>query len=377
ASKKKMAHSQTSFKGAGKVATDLATITKDLSWFHKGLLSAEKLKGEFINAIITAVGTACVAPIFIAYNPFSKEDKETKKYSAWRQPISAVIQFCATLAILKPFDNFMNKKASEGEFKDANLKSAPIDSYVAKKIRKEHPEYSTVQLNKAVEEYKKKVFNEAVIEAKEKYKFGTEIENDSLMGKKEFEDMLKKLKDDKSNPLKGLSSKQIDELATKKTMQSIQDRITGTANEINEIISGRKGSTVGSILENLDAELSKPNIESARKNILTDVVEQFENLGRDTNIAGLKKEFGNNLAEITHSMKVRQLVKATGENAKHVFERTKLWAGMVVALLVLPFACTALNYLYPRLMEIIMPETAKKKKAQQSPTPKAGKEVKA
>src|SRR5574344_887028 len=47
--------------------------------------------GEIQNWIVMNVGTACIAPIFIVNNPLSKENKQNKKYTAWRQPISAII----------------------------------------------------------------------------------------------------------------------------------------------------------------------------------------------------------------------------------------------------------------------------------------------
>ena len=39
-------------------------------------------QGEALNIIVTAVGTAIICPLFIAFNPLSKEDSKTKQYSA-------------------------------------------------------------------------------------------------------------------------------------------------------------------------------------------------------------------------------------------------------------------------------------------------------
>ena len=395
-STKKATKKQPSFSGLNKAAVDIATIGKDLPLAQKALLGAEKLKGEFINAIITAFGTACVAPIFITYNPFSKEDKETRKYSAWRQPISAVIQFFTTLAILKPFDKFMFKQASEGKLQNADLTSDPIESYVKAKISKEHPEYSPVQLNKAVIEYKAKAFNDAVESAKEKYK-GQNIADDALLGKKELDATLEKLRKAEDKPLKGLRGDAIHDLVAQKTKESVLRRINDTSNTLNEIIQGKHGNKVESILEKLEGELSgiieeinkapkKPDDaakailkeKAARRSILESVIEQLERLGKESNLTAIKNEFGSNLPEVIHNVKVRQLVKASAENAKHVFERTKLWTGMAVTLLVLPISCCALNYIYPRLMEVIMPDVAKKKKMTQQPqNSETRKEVKA
>ena len=395
-STKKTTKKQPSFSGLNKAAVDIATIGKDLPIAQKALLGAEKLKGEFINAIITAFGTACVAPIFITYNPFSKEDKETRKYSAWRQPISAVIQFVVTLAILKPFDKFMHKQACEGKFTDANLKSVPTDSYLKGIIKKEHPEYTPVQINEEIAKRKVVAFNEAVEQAKQTYS-GETISDDALLGKKELDDTLERLRKAEDKPLKGLKGDAIHAKVAEETKKSVMKRINATADAFDEIIQGKHGNNVESILGKLEGELSEIIEEinktpknpdsaakallkekSARRKILESVIEQLEILKPIDGLSKIKQEFGSKHSEIIHSMKVRQLVKASGENAKHVFERLKLWSGMGVALLVLPVACCTLNYVYPRLMEKIMPEVAKKKKmAQQPQNSEAKKEVKA
>ena len=83
------------FKGK----SDWSKLGKDVSkkskFIPKALTYLGQNDGEILNTVVTAVGTSVVAPIFIAGNPLSKEDKETKWYSAMRQPISAVIAFSA------------------------------------------------------------------------------------------------------------------------------------------------------------------------------------------------------------------------------------------------------------------------------------------
>ena len=77
------------------------------------------MKGEFGGVAMTALGTGLVAPWPIAYNPFvkakegateaEKEDlKNTKYYTAWRQPISAVLAAIFQLGALAPIDKFLD-----------------------------------------------------------------------------------------------------------------------------------------------------------------------------------------------------------------------------------------------------------------------------
>ena len=72
-----------------------ATIEKEINALNPSILRGiNKLKnniGEFQDICINALGTGLLAPIFIKYNPLSKTDEDTRTYSAWRQPISALL----------------------------------------------------------------------------------------------------------------------------------------------------------------------------------------------------------------------------------------------------------------------------------------------
>lgn len=107
---------QASFTGGGnfdmsKVITQSFPQKNTLSFMDKfGFL-----KGELGGILITALGTGLVAPIFIGFNPFvrapkdatpeQKEDmKNTKLYTAMRQPISAVLAILFQASIQKYID---------------------------------------------------------------------------------------------------------------------------------------------------------------------------------------------------------------------------------------------------------------------------------
>lgn len=82
--------------------------------------SMEWLKGEIGGILLTALGTGLVAPIFIGYNPFvkppknatpeQKEDiKNTKLYTAMRQPISAGLAILFQASVQKYIDRGLDK----------------------------------------------------------------------------------------------------------------------------------------------------------------------------------------------------------------------------------------------------------------------------
>ena len=114
------------FQGKG----DLASRITD-SLYHKRAIkwleSLDWLKGEAGGIAITALGTGAVAPFPIAFNPFVKakpgatpeeieEVKKTKKYTAMRQPISAVLAILFQLSALKPIDIICDKFFNEERF---------------------------------------------------------------------------------------------------------------------------------------------------------------------------------------------------------------------------------------------------------------------
>lgn len=94
--------------------------------------------GENLNNVVTAVGTAGVAPIFIVHNPLAKEDKKTKLYSAWRQPISAAI----ALAVLTPVNNAWNglldRIATFERTENMDMSGKPCESILKRKIKEEY-----------------------------------------------------------------------------------------------------------------------------------------------------------------------------------------------------------------------------------------------
>ena len=92
-------------------------IKKNTPKWARFLSYAGEHQGEALNILVTAFGTAVICPMFIRFNPFSKEDKDTKAYSAWRQPISAVIAVVTQLTITKWFNDYLAKMASTSDKK--------------------------------------------------------------------------------------------------------------------------------------------------------------------------------------------------------------------------------------------------------------------
>jgi len=81
--------------------------------------------GEIQNLWIMNVGTALIAPFLIANNPMSKEDKKTKVYTAWRQPLSAIINLAFALSINTTVPLLTNRLAAEGRYEKLDMSDKP------------------------------------------------------------------------------------------------------------------------------------------------------------------------------------------------------------------------------------------------------------
>lgn len=119
--------------------------------------------GEVSNILINAAGTGLVAPIFIKYNPLSKTDEDTRTYSAWRQPISAILAIGTQVSMVAPFNNLINNMANSGYLDEYyNKTNFQDDKYIAKLIKRENKNISKEQLAKAVEKEKTRQYNDLI-----------------------------------------------------------------------------------------------------------------------------------------------------------------------------------------------------------------------
>ncbi len=101
------------------------------------LKKAEVLKGEVGGILITAIGSGLVAPVFIAFNPLSKKDEDTKKYTALRQPVSAVLSILIQIGLTTPLSklyDILSNKGKLGKFIELSHERLHSDSYLKKRI---------------------------------------------------------------------------------------------------------------------------------------------------------------------------------------------------------------------------------------------------
>ena len=130
-----------------------AGINKMQNPFMKWMSKFENNIGELQDVCINAVGTGLLAPIFIKYNPLSKTDEDTRTYSAWRQPISAVLAICTSGLVTIPFSRLVKRMSNDGTFSEPLNKSPFQDKdFLTKQTKKTHPDWNDARIEKHVNE---------------------------------------------------------------------------------------------------------------------------------------------------------------------------------------------------------------------------------
>lgn len=150
---KKMPYRQ-SFTGIQDKATKL-NMKEEVKNFMpplvKGMKKISDNMGEIQNIIINALGTGLVAPIFIKWNPLSKTDADTREYSAWRQPVSAILAVVTQVGVTIPFNRMIDKLSNNGYYDENYNKTLFQDkSYIEKIIKRNYPYASKKQINEMV-----------------------------------------------------------------------------------------------------------------------------------------------------------------------------------------------------------------------------------
>ena len=346
-------------------------IAKKSDFVSRALTYLGQNDGEILNTLVTAVGTAIVAPIFIAGNPFSKEDKETKWYSAMRQPISAIIAMVMQLSVNNAFNKFMAQQASTNGFGAlADLRAMPKANYLKRIIKLEHPEFTKEEIKAEVEVRQTLAEKKMVAKLRQEMK-GKNVSIKELVDADALNDarknISKELKEKYKSEIAGKRTKAADkfinekitqEMLENRAMQNIEKAVTQEATikwEIRKL--AQNFTSIDEAIESVK-KATDPNIKEVEKNI----IERLENIKTYEKSKGITKAFesvtnlGKNFDEVLHNVKVKKLLRARTADAAKTFANANKWAGIVVSLVTLPFSCGLLNWAYPRVMEKVMPK---------------------
>ncbi len=171
------------------------------------------LKGEAGGIIINALGTGLVAPLFIAFNPLSKADEDTKKYTAMRQPVSAVLAILIQAGLTKPLGKLYDYLINNGKlgkspyFDKSNLKGK--DFYLKEHKKLNITDISSEDFAKGKEQEEiKKIIKSLETEGSIKFENGKKLEGkdvNNLINK-----TLESYKQSYQDKIKVIDEKQID-----------------------------------------------------------------------------------------------------------------------------------------------------------------------
>ena len=144
------------FTGNIPQATIEKAINQQNTPFLRGINKLRNNIGELQDICINATGTGLLAPIFIKYNPLSKTDEDTRTYSAWRQPVSAVLAILTQGLITIPVVKLIKNLANNGYLsEECNLTPFRDKTYIEKLMKKAHPNANKQELNKYISGYLK------------------------------------------------------------------------------------------------------------------------------------------------------------------------------------------------------------------------------
>lgn len=189
-------------KSAGKLASETNFFIKFDEYFNKN--KEQKI------ILVTAFGTGVVAPIVLALNPIAKEDENTKKYTALRQPLSAGLAVISQVGINIPVAKGVDWLGAQGLLGYHNLPN-PKDKKL--KFTPETQAKIEEQFKTALsdEEFRKCISEFMYKEELDKIKFNAtkDVKYTDRLFNRQVKDAIKKEIQEKSEKVKKLGIEEI------------------------------------------------------------------------------------------------------------------------------------------------------------------------
>lgn len=398
------------------VAIDEIITKKYLGKTGAFLNVISKTAGEIQNIIFIGLGTAFVAPIFIAYNPVAKEDEKTKKYSALRQPISAVISTATGLGINYPIAKVFDKWAAEGKIQKFDMSAKPSSDFLAVRYAKIKKNFNNLKeldkkyLNlvdsqgniKSVDEFIKKFADakafEKVVHTKTldlaadklldlnnkdgiKNKTVREFIIEHLGFEEDFKDKSVLNPDLTKEKLKnttamtflkvfGFDEKEFSESSIRALIANhlYKDEVSFNKNErkfivkttelmTTEEMKNKEKITLKNLLKVFDCDDDFHKNHKILNMKVSDFIEIVHDKFGDLDSSNDAKKIKNTeLKQFARNIAINAVKKS--ESAFKAYSKVQ---GIILSLAVLPFACGALNWSYPRIMEKYFPKLSASK----------------
>ena len=331
-------------------------------WFYLRRL-ADEMKDitEIKNAVIAAIGTGIIAPLIILVSPGKgdKEDKDKKFLQALRQPISALLalgfQVPATMMINRGVDNLGFKKRMNF-FKDEKIGDLiPTEKYLAKRVESKEFAALEAKFNEVKDGKSLKQELEATIKA-DYEEVGLKISDEELakrvekekpdfirkkIAKQKFEQFKEaKVQDILNNPSKypNLADIKDIDLVTEDYQELAKQRFKTDYSKLEKEAN----------LSGFDKFIRTMGFETKKTKALSDAQKAFK---KEKGLELLKAdspEVFNDKAK-----KIKNFVEAYQKDADKFFNNKKFWLSLVINLFMVTASCFALNWIHPRVNEMI------------------------
>ena len=349
-------------------------------WFVlKKLANAMKNITEYHNAIIAAIGTGIIAPLIILVSPGKgdKEDKDKKFFQAIRQPISAILQLSfqvpATILVNRAIDKKIYGKKPAKFFQDNVLGNLiPEDKYLKRQITKEE-----IAAKGAIFEQEingKTLKQELIDKIKKEYEeVGLTISDDKVARRAQRKRIKNNFIKDKivSERSKEAFEKKVEEFMGKNVPINELDLVTEGYKDLAKERFKEAYTTLekDAKLNIWDKIVRTMGFETKNTKALKNAQDEF------TKIHGLKlfNQDNPNLVEGSRE-KLEKFLKVAKEESMKTLAGKRFWISLIVNLFMFTASCYALNWIHPRVKELI--DTIRDKKAEQNPNVEQKVEVK-
>lgn len=332
----------------------LKTSVKNTTNAQVRLKKLEKLNSEKGSIIITALGTGLIAPIMIAFNPFTNEEKATKQYSALRQPFSAVLSLFAQLGINKQAINVINTQSKKGNLghyydtglymtKDEAVKSIKKD-FIQKLQRKGHSLESA--LKKTEESIDHIITNEKIKKRISKSFTPREEKLKRIVRQEQSSDYKKFVEEFLQNP-----KARFEEYAKR----------SGSTQSFEAFVDDFFKTPITRFKERIIKDIPNISPEDLQVKARQKALDHVEKIKKEAN------NFTKNAKrwKIKHKGQVindSRSLRKTLEMVPKYTNEFKNRAGFVLAVLTIPITCSTLNWVYPKVVNFAFPKIAQSKK---------------
>ena len=289
--------------------------------------------GEIQNIIINSIGTGIVAPIFIKYNWLSKTDEDTRTYSAWRQPVSAVLAVVTQCGLTAPFYKIFDNWANTGVFGEKlNFTLFNDDYYLTKLIKRTNPNATKSQIADMLKQAKANQHEQLVKTLREestvKYK-RADGKTEKISGK-EYRALLEETVDKQIAHDTALR----DELRTTIQKRTIRSNYYRNHNEeartvLNELLSTvEKAENVKDIDSFVKAKISQLRSNPDANEmiaLLSDIQKRSHRSGghKETSFKNIKVALKENVEKMLNHVEIYSKINTEDEVIRHVQNSVK------------------------------------------------------